>query len=216
MKILCSIQRKGLSSMFNLIRKDILLQKTTLLILLPLLVVFLFMENSYVWIGIIFSISIVMNAYSVDEKSASHMLLNSLPYTRKEIVSSKYMGALVFIGMVVFTIFVGNALIHQELMIWKDILFIVGLVMVAISLLFPFSYKFKSQYMFIGGLVLLVIYLAVIPLIIPNVNDRIRGFVHEVLTLPATQFYLFIGLSVIVLYACSWLLSIRIYGRKVF
>lgn len=216
MKILCFIQREGLSSLFNLIRKDILLQKTTLLILLPMLIVYLFLENSIIYGGILFSIAIIMNAFSVDEKSSIHMLLNSLPYTRKEIVSSKYMGALVFIGMVVFTIFVGNALIHQELMIWKDILFIVGLVMVAISLLFPFSYKFKSQYMFIGGLVLLVIYLAVIPLIIPNVNDQIRGFVHEVLTLPTTQFYLFIGLSVIVLYACSWLLSIRIYGKKVF
>jgi len=202
--------------MFNLIRKDILLQKTTLLILLPLLVVYLFLEKSSIYGGILFSVAIIMNAFSVDEKSSIHMLLNSLPYTRKEIVSSKYTGALVFIGIVVITIFVGNVLIHQEITIWKDILFIVGLVMVAISLLFPFSYKFKSQYMFVGGLVFLVIYLAVIPLIIPNVNDRIRGFVHEVLTLPATQFYLFICLSVIVLYACSWLLSIRIYERKVF
>ncbi|HJF31761.1 MAG TPA: ABC-2 transporter permease, partial [Sporosarcina psychrophila] len=139
--------------MFNLIRKDILLQKTTLLILLPLLVVFLFMENSYVWIGIIFSISIVMNAYSVDEKSASHILLNSLPYTRKEIVSSKYIGTFIFIGSVIFTIFIGNLIIHQEIMMWKDILLIVSSVMVAISLLFPFSYKFKSQYMLIGALV---------------------------------------------------------------
>ncbi|MEK5070023.1 ABC-2 transporter permease [Sporosarcina sp. FSL K6-1508] len=202
--------------MFNLIRKDILLQKTTLLILLPLLVVFLFMENSYVWIGIIFSISIVMNAYSVDEKSASHILLNSLPYTRKEIVSSKYIGTFIFVGSVVFTIFIGNLIIHQEIMMWKDILLIVSSVMVAISLLFPFSYKFKSQYMLIGALVSLAIYLVIIPLFIPNVNDKIREFVQTVLTLQTAQFYLFIALSVMVLYTCSWLLSIHIYRKKVF
>ncbi|MEK5039414.1 ABC-2 transporter permease [Sporosarcina sp. FSL K6-3457] len=202
--------------MFNLIRKDILLQKTTLLILLPLLVVLLFLEDSYVWIGIIFSIAIVMNAYSVDEKSASHMLLNSLPYTRKEIVSSKYIGTFIFIGLVVFTIFIGNLIIHQEVMVWKDILLIASSVLVAISLMFPFSYKFKSQYMLIGGLASLAIYLVLIPLFIPNVNDKVREFVQMVLTLEATQLYLFIILLVTTLYACSWLLSIRIYERKVF
>ncbi len=216
MKTLCITQRKVLSNMFNLIRKDIILQKTGLLILLPLLVVFVFMENSYVWIGIIFSISIVMNAYSVDEKSASHMLLNSLPYTRKEIVSSKYIGTFIFIGSVVFTIFIGNLIIHQEIMVWKDILLIVGSVMVAISFLFPFSYKFKSHYLLIGALVSMAVYLVIIPLFIPNVNDKIREFVQMVLTLETTQLYLFIVLSVITLYACSWLLSIRIYERKVF
>jgi len=202
--------------MFNLIRKDILLQKTTLLIMLPLLVVFLFMENSYVWIGIIFSISIVMNAYSVDEKSASHMLLNSLPYTRKEIVSSKYIGTFIFIGLVVFTIIIGNLIIHQEIMMWKDILLIVSSVMITISFLFPFSYQFKSQYMLIGTLVALGIYLVIIPFIVPNMNDKVREFVQMLLTLQAAQFYLFIVISVMALYACSWLLSIRIYERKVF
>lgn len=202
--------------MFNWIRKDILLQKTTLLILLPLLVVFLYVENSYVWIGIIFSISIAMNAYSVDEKLASHMLLNSLPYTRKEIVSSKYIGTLIFISLVVFTIFIGNLIIHQEIMMWKDILLIVSSVMVAISFFFPFSYQFKSQYMLIGGLISLAIYLVLIPLAIPNVNDIIREFVQTLLTLQTAQFYLFITFSVTALYACSWLLSIRIYSKKVF
>lgn len=202
--------------MFNLIRKDVLLQKTTIMILLPLLVVYLFLENSSIWGGIIFSIAIIMNAYSVDEKASIHMLLNSLPYTRKEIVSSKYMGAFVFMGIVVITIFIGNLIIHQEITIWKDVLFIVSPVMVGISLMFPFSYKFKSQYMLIGALVSLVIYMVVIPLIIPNSNDKIREFVQVVLTLPTTLFYLLIALSVLVLYVGSWLLSIRIYERKVF
>ena len=202
--------------MFNLIRKDFVLQKTTLMIMLPLLVVYLFLENSSIWGGIIFSVAIVMNAYSADEKSSIHMLLNSLPYTRKEIVSSKYIGAFIFTGLVVFIIFMLNLIIHQEITLWKDILLIVCLVMLAISLIFPFSYQFKSQYMLIGTLILLPIYLVVIPLFIPNVNDKIRGIVQTLLTLQTAQFYLFIALSVMALYACSWLLSIRIYGKKVF
>jgi len=202
--------------MFSLIRKDIILQKSTLLILLPLLVVYLFLENSFIYGGILFSIAIIMNAYATDEKSSIHMLLNSLPYTRKEIVSSKYVGAIIFTGIVVLTIFIGNLIIHQEITIWKDLLLIVSLVMVAISLMFPFSYKFKSQYLLIGALVLLAIYLVIIPLFIPNLNDKIRAFLQMLLTVQTAQFYLFIALSVMALYACSWLLSIRIYERKVF
>ena len=202
--------------MFNLIRKDIFLQKTTLLIMLPLLVVYLFLENSSIWGGIIFSIAITMNAYGIDEKSSINILLNSLPYTRKEIVSSKYMGAFIYTGIVIFTVFIGNLIIHQEIMIWKDLLFIIGPVMVAISLIFPFSYKFKSQYMLIGALVSLAIYMVIIPLFIPNVNDKIREVVQTLLTLQTTYFYLIIVLSVMALYACSWLLSIRIYAKKVF
>ena len=202
--------------MFNLIRKDIVLQKTTLMIMLPILVVYLFEEISSIYGGMLFSIAIIMNAFNIDEKSSINMLLNSLPYTRKEIVSSKYIGVFVFIGMVVFTIFMGNVIIHQEITIWKDILFIVCLVMVAISLIFPFSYKFKSQYMLIGALVMLAIYLVIIPLFIPNLSDKIKEFVQTLLTLQNAQIYLFIAFSVITLYACSWLLSIRIYERKVF
>lgn len=202
--------------MFNLIRKDIVLQKPTLLILLPALIVILFLERSSIWEGIIFSIAIIMNAYATDEKSAIHILLNSLPYTRKEIVSSKYVGALIFTGIIVFTIFIGNLIIHQEITIWNDILLIVSPVMVAISLLFPFSYKFKSQYMLIAALVSLAIYLVIVPLLIPNVNDKIREFVQMLLTIQTAQLYLIIALSVIALYTCSWLLSIRIYSKKVF
>lgn len=202
--------------MFNLIRKDVILQKPTLMILLPLLVGYLILEDSSIWGGIIFSIAIIMNAYSVDEKSSIHMLLNSLPYTRKEIVSSKYISAIVFIGLVIFTIFIGNLILHQEITMWKDILLIVSFVMIAISLMFPFSYKFKSQYMLIGALVSLGVYLVIVPLLIPNVNDKIREFVQTLLTLPTSHFYLIIALSVMALYACSWLLSIRIYGKKVF
>lgn len=202
--------------MFNLICKDLVLQKSTLLVLLPALVVYLFLESSSIWVGIIFSIAIIMNAYSIDEKSSIHMLLNSLPYTRKEIVSSKYIGAFIFTGIVVFTIFIGNLIIHQEIIIWKDILFIVSLVMVAISLMFPFSYKFKSQYILIAALVLLAIYLVIIPLLIPNVNEKIRGGAQMLLTVQTAQFYLFSALAVMMLYACSWLLSIRIYRKKVF
>ncbi|MEG0261090.1 MAG: ABC-2 transporter permease [Lysinibacillus sp.] len=202
--------------MFNLIRKDIVLQKKTLIGLFLLLVVYLFLGISAIWVGIVFSIVIIMNAYKIDEKSSIHTLLNSLPYTRKEIVSSKYLGAFIITCLVVLIIFIGNLTIHQEIMVWKEILFTVSLVMVVISLILPFSYRFKSQFMFIASLVLFGAYWFVMSLLNLNLNDKIWEGVQMIFTLQTTQFYLFIALPVIVLYVCSWLLSIRIYSKKVF
>lgn len=202
--------------MFNLIRKDIVLQKPTLMIMLPLLVVYLSLRSSFIMAGVLFSIAIIMNAFASDEKTSIHMLLNSLPFTRKEIVSSKYIGAFIFTSLVVFTLFIGSLIIHREIIVWKEIMFIVSMVMVFISFLFPFSYKFKSQYLLIASLVLFGIYMVVISVFSLNLNDKIREFVQTLLTVQTAQFYLLIAFSVIMLYACSWLLSIRIYRKKVF
>ncbi|MEC1446936.1 ABC-2 transporter permease [Bacillus haynesii] len=91
--------------MFNLIRKDIVLQKKTLAVLFLGLCVYLTLDVSPIWVGIAFSIAIFMNAISIDEKSSIHMLLNSLPYTRKEIVSSKYIVVVLFTCMVAAAIY---------------------------------------------------------------------------------------------------------------
>lgn len=202
--------------MFNLIRKDIILQKTTLLIMVAAIIVYLLLGTSSIWVGIIFSIVMITTIYSTDEKSSINMLLNSLPYTRKEIVSSKYIGAIIFTCAIVFIIFIGNLMIHQEIVAWKALLFIVSVVMVSISLFFPFAYKFKSQYMMLVSLVLFGAYMIVIRLFVPNLNDKIRELVQILLSLENVQFYIIVGLAVTVLYVCSWLLSIRIYEKKVF
>ena len=199
--------------MFNLIRKDIALQKSTLSMWL---LVYVFVGATSILGGVSISIATIMVVYIMDEKSSSHMLLNSLPYTRKEIVSSKYMGACIITCLVVVIQFIINLIIHQELMAWREILFIVSFVMLAMSLIFPFAYRFKSQYILIVALGLGLMYVYVRSLFVPNLNDKTGELIQIVLTLQPAQFYLFVVLAAIALYACSWLLSIRIYERKVF
>lgn len=202
--------------MYNLIRKDLILLKKPSMMLIPALLLYLYFDFSYVWSGFLFSIVIIMSLFSYDEKSSINTLLNSMPYTRKEIVSSKYIGALLFTLIVVFTIFVGNFLFHRELTAWKDMLFIVGLVMGVTSLLLPFSYQFKSKYLMTGILVLFGVYMLVINTFIKNLNDIIREFVQTMLVTQNVQFYLIVTFSIMILYACSWLLSIHIYRKKAF
>ena len=202
--------------MFNLIRKDIVLQKKTLAVLFLGLCVYLTLDASPIWVGIAFSIAIFMNAMSIDEKSSIHMLLNSLPYTRKEIVSSKYIVVVLFTCMVAAAIFIVNFIIHRELTIWKDILLMVAIVMTAASFMLPFCYKFKSNYLVIASIAAFGLYMLTINFLVQNLNDQIREFIHMLLTLQNTFLYLIVAISIITLYGCSWLLSIRIYRNKVF
>ena len=202
--------------MFNLILKDIILQKKTLAASFLVLCVYLMLDISPIWVGVVFSIVISMYAFSIDEKSSIHMLLNSLPYTRKEIVSSKYIVVVLFTSMVAAAIFIVNFIIHRELTIWKDILLMVAIVMTAASFMLPFCYKFKSNYLVIASIAAFGLYMLTINFLVQNLNDQIREFIHMLLTLQNTFLYLIVAISIITLYGCSWLLSIRIYRNKVF
>lgn len=201
--------------MLNLIRKDMILQKKTLPFMLLFLFIYLFVNVSTSWVAIVFCIVIIMNAFQTDETSSANLLLNSLPYTRKEIVSSKYIGALIFIFLTLLTIFIGNWMIHREIMQWEVLLFITSIVMGLISFAFPFSYLFNSKYLLIGFGGVFVVYMVTLSFI-PNLNDRVREVVQTVLSLDNSLFYLAIILSAALLYVLSWILSIRIYSRKVF
>ncbi|KGR76306.1 ABC-2 transporter permease [Ureibacillus sinduriensis] len=201
--------------MLNLIRKEIVLQKKTLMIMLPLLFVFLFEGISSIWIGVIFCIPLIMQSFSIEERSSIQLLLNSLPYTRKEIVSSKYLGAFVFTFFILTTISIGNLIIYGEITQWKQLLFIFCSVALFISFAFPFSYQFKSQYIMTAFAILFVLYLIVINKFISNLNDRLREGVRIVLSYDNTLLYAGVLLTVVVLSFFSWMLSIRIYSRKV-
>ncbi len=202
--------------MLQLIRKDIILQKYTLLVMLPILLLYLTLNYSVVWIGIIFCIAIIMQSFSVDEKSTSHMLLNALPYTREEIVNSKYIGAGVFTFLILFIIFLGNLIINKEIIQWKQLFLIMSIVALFVSFAFLFSYLFKSQYLLFGGIALFVFYIVTVSKFIPDLNDRIRKVVGIVLSFEQSLVYVGGLVLVGLLYLFSWMISISIYKRKVF
>ncbi|MDD1501510.1 ABC-2 transporter permease [Lysinibacillus sp. CNPSo 3705] len=204
--------------MINLILKDVLIQKKLILFYIATIILYLWAGvPSLLFLGFLYSVIFILNAFAYDEKDNANILLNSLPYTRKEIVSSKYIGSLIFTTIFIFIIYVGDFLINGkgDLFIWKEMLLIIGLVMVVISLMFPFSYKFKTQYLLIALSVLFGIYMLSISLLVP-INDILRELARKFLTLQETQMYVVASMTVIILFIGSWLLSIRIYERKAF
>lgn len=204
--------------MLNLILKDILIQKNTLIIYIATILLYLLVNVSPVFIVFVYSVVFILNAFSSDEKDNANILLNSLPYTRKEIVSSKYIGALIFTGLFICYTYLANYLLNGTvvLILWKEILLNMGLVMIAISFILPISYKFKTKYLTIICIALVGMYFVVINYFVPNFNDRLRTLVQNFMTVQELQLYLIATIITVFLFISSWLLSIRIYERKAF
>ena len=195
--------------MFNLIRKDIIIHKFTFMILIPVLLVYLMMDISSVWLGFIISIAIIMTTFAADEKSSINKFLNALPYTRKEIVSSKYISALVLTFIVVFGIFIGTFTMHKEIIDWKEMMLVISLVLIFVSFAFPFSYKFKSQYLMTGSAIIFVALMVIVNFIIPKVvpmledtmdlEEKVHWLVQKLISLQDVQLYGLIAIVIIVL-----------------
>lgn len=204
--------------MVNLIFKDILIQKKMILLYIATIILYLLINVSLVKIGFLYSLAIITMSFSYDEKDHANILLNSLPYTRKQIVSSRYIGSLIYTSLIILITYLGNFLLNgkETLFLLKDIVIIIGLVMVAISFILPICYKFKTQALMIASGTLFGIYLVAIKYLFPSLNDTLRELIQKFLTLQETQMYFVAIFTIIILYVGSWLLSIRIYAKKVF
>ncbi|MEB2281832.1 ABC-2 transporter permease [Lysinibacillus xylanilyticus] len=204
--------------MVNLIFKDILIQKKMILLYIATIILYLLINVSLVKIGFLYSLAIITMSFSYDEKDNANILLNSLPYTRKQIVSSRYIGSLIYTSLIIIITYLGNFFLNgkETLVLLKDIVIIIGLVMVAISFILPICYKFKTQALMIASGTLFGIYLVTVKYLFPSLNDTLRELIQKFLTLQESQMYFVAIFTIIILYVGSWLLSIRIYAKKVF
>ncbi|MFU8692419.1 ABC-2 transporter permease [Rossellomorea sp. FS2] len=202
--------------MLQLIRKDFMLHRNILVILLGVLIIYLVLGAPPIWVGLVFILVLSMSTFGNDEKTTINLFLNSLPFTRKEIVSSKYISVLIYTVAITILLFLGSLLIHGRIMEWQGIVFMTMLSLLSLSFMLPFAYRFASKYLMIASLVLFAAYFAVVNVFIPNLNDIIRESVGTLVSLESTAPYLIVCVAVLAIFALSWVLSIRIYEKKVF
>lgn len=204
--------------MFNLIKKDFILQKKMLSVYLVILAFCLYSDYNLVFVIMIVSSLFVMNSHYYDEKENAHILLNSLPYTRREIVSSKYLGAILF-SLIVIPLGIAGQVIMDNKMLQEPLKIIVLsllLVLFFTSFYLPFFYKFTQQYLLIGFtfiFILLVFLVNKLPILL---SDHFAGAVEFVSELNDATLLSSLSLIAVVCYLVSWLLSVRIYQKKAF
>ncbi len=179
------------------------------------LIGYMAMGTSSIFVGIVFTFAIVAHIFSADDTKPIQMLWTSLPYTRGEIVSARYISALLFNAAVLAVIAVLNLIINGAVPDLKGYLFAACLSMLILSIFFPFTYKFKSKNMMAGGMILFVVYLFTVNFLIPDLHDRIRTFTAKALAFGETQLALTGGVAVVLVYFLSWLLSLRIFKKQI-
>src|SRR5699024_5462017 len=133
--------------MFNLIKKDFVIQKTQILLFIPFIMFFaIFADHiSPAFVFLLASTYIPLNGYIYDEQVESNILLNSLPYTRKEIVAAKYVGAIFYMILSIGVASIILYIFNYDFMI-KDITIAMGLFFIFTAFAFPLFYILKPGY----------------------------------------------------------------------
>lgn len=201
--------------MFNLIRRDVILQKRQLYFYIPIIIFFIIMDSNPALTFLVASIFIPFNTYAYDEKVETNILLNSLPYTRNEIIVSRYLGAIVYmvlsIGVTSLALFFLNKPFTMT-----DIAIGSGLFLLFAAFTFPLFYILKPGYItttVLIGFILLTFMAGPIALFI---EEHLVGITSFLANLSIPILYAGATLAVMVSYVISWGVTTFIYQRKAF
>lgn len=201
--------------MFNLIRRDVILQKKQLLFFIPVILVFIIAGAPPILTFLVASIFIPFNTYAYDEKVETNILLNSLPYTRKEIIASRYLGAIVY--MILAICVTSLALfVFDTPFTMTDIAIGSGLFLLFAALTFPLFQILKPGYIttvVLASFILLTWATRPIGLF---VNEHLTEIIDFIVSLSVPTLYTAATLIVVGLYLTSWGVTTVIYQRKAF
>ncbi|HLR68497.1 MAG TPA: ABC-2 transporter permease [Virgibacillus sp.] len=201
--------------MFNLIRRDVILQKKLLLTYFPFIAFFIIMDSHPALTFLVASIFVPFNSFFYDKQAETNILLNSLPYTRKEIIASRYLGAIVFmvlsIGVTSLALFVWNKSFTTA-----DIAIAGGLFLIFVAFTFPLFYIFKSEHIFTVVLISFILLAGIGPPIVMFLAEHLTAVTDFIVSLSIPALYTGAAAVILTLYVVSWGITTIIYQRKAF
>lgn len=171
-------------------------------------------KNPYFFAGmsIIYTMMIPLSACAYDEKNGWERYALTMPVTRRELILSKYLLALlvtIVCGLIIAVFFLAMGKSPSELLIAECVCQAIGFVMEAI--MFPLIFKFgteKARYMIVA------IYM--LPMILVYMLVQ-AGFSLPELGLDELKRLMYLALAAgLCLFGVSALVSIRIYEKKEF
>ena len=222
--------------MFNLVLKDILIQKKSfkeliiaiiLNFICTLILQFFGAASVYILTPSIFTISFIASSCGFGEKNDVDKMISSLPVNRKEIVFSKYLSAFVFlvIGLVITLVFATiiklSGLSHiNRFMNLEDIIIAFVFTVVYSSIYLPVYLwlgYLKSQWINKILNYLIFICLLVTDVVVTVIdNGTAKESLMNFVFLPNFQLYMFISclcFSIILIFI-SLVISLNIYFNK--
>lgn len=222
--------------MLNLIIKDILIQKKSIIYAL-LYTAFMSISMSsafpsgfglYVMCPMVITYLFITVAVQYDDKNKSEVIINSLPLIRADIVMSKYISTFVFgflgISCSIFVGFLGNAIglsmFHGSISLLNIVLVIMSICTFS-SIYYPVYFKFGVTKMKIFTIVIFMIFFFVpmnaMNYVIENPNNffvqRFNYFINNNSSLTINSLAVITGL---IFFLISLISSIHIYNNKEF
>ncbi|MDX8365988.1 ABC-2 transporter permease [Cytobacillus sp. IB215665] len=204
--------------MFNLIRNEFHVHKVHLIVNLMLIFFLYFVARDnfpLLFIGLILTLLFTRNMYFYDIRNNSEVLMNSLPVSRKQIVTSKYVTVTLF-ALICFSFsMVLNMFFNMygKLTLFE---FVTTLTILAIfmAFFFPSYYLFGPVFIRYAMVLLVVLIFAVGPMVLNlGVKNNFWGLLH-LFEQYSIQFAMSMLAVIAVLISLSWLLSYRIYEAK--
>ncbi|NLU51670.1 MAG: ABC-2 transporter permease [Clostridiaceae bacterium] len=219
--------------MFNLIFKDILIQRKSLLfgVIYVFVLILCFQDTGitmFLTSAIGFSYMMIQSACAYDDKNKSDILLNSLPISRNTIVVSKYVSAFVFSGIsiVVYSLLtvIINLLklpIKVSPITLEGVIGILFAIVLMCGIYFPVYFKIgyiKSKvYNFILIFGILFLTTTLLPAIL---GDKSKVIIQILTKFFSSQSDLIIAIKMLILiilfFSISCMISLNIYRKREF
>lgn len=217
--------------MKGLILKDLLILKNLMRNILFAMLAFVLlsvMMKNYYYAGFIIPFYIVMliiSVFSYDELNNSNGNIITLPFSRKTIVKARYILSLINIGI---ALLIGLLLSLIIPLLNSDITFMsiflsmcatVGGVIIVISLLIPFFYKFgvqKGRMMLFIVIIGLSLVIGTVFALFENAKLPIANFINNIASLH--YLIIIVGIILLILFVLyiSYRISCKVYQKKEF
>lgn len=200
--------------MVNLVKRHLIVQKWQIYTFIPFVLVFVLSNVPPILIFLVVSIFIPYNALTYDERAETDKLLNSLPYTRKEIIASRYMGAIVYM---IFSLVITSFLLHlfQKPFTFVDLVMGAGLFLVFVALTFPVYVFIKQGNITLFILIGLILSVWLVRPTVAFMTTNYPELITVITTISKSSMYIIGSIFVMLLYCLSWWLSLYLYERKV-
>ncbi|MBB4824888.1 hypothetical protein HNO89_002114 [Sporosarcina luteola] len=209
--------------MLLLIKKDLVIHKLSWLLYFAMLLFFMMFNKDVLFVVAIMSAIVIMNTFHFDELANGNKLWNSLPFTRKEIVSARYNTLLVVLIIVTTVAMAAARIINGEwssafssLAIWEEVIGSFIVMTVSASIFFPLVYKF-AQKKTIFTFVLLFIGTSIAgAYAVSYLYKYLIESTSIIQSMGNGLYWATLAFGSLVCYVLSWGLSLKIYKAKEF
>jgi hypothetical protein len=208
--------------MFNILYKEFVVQRTVILAYAVVAILFitqLIRVDGPMAVISMLAMFFTFGTAAHEDKNNSHVLLNSLPVARKEIVTAKYVFHIAFGICLVGLTFIYRTVIGalpKDAAMWQYVIAVTVIVWF-VSVFFPMYFWLGPRFVQIGMIVLLIVMFTALPMVYNlGVKHNFWGIPDFIQSLPRFLLFVFATAVTIVFLIVSRLISVWLYERKQF